>query len=245
MFTEDPLFWKSLYNTTWYVVVSVPLSVIVAMLLALLMNMNHIKGLRIFRTLYYLPSVLSGVAVVLLWQWILDPNAGLINNFLQIFGVDGPAWTYDPQWTKPSMVLMKIWGVGGTTVMLLAGLQSVPLELYEAGAIDGASGLKKFFNITLPMISPTLFFIIVTGISGAFQIFDAAYIMLNGQSLGGPNNSLLFYNLYLFNTAITDQQMGKASAMAWILFVIIMVFTVVQMVGSKKWVYYEGGSNKK
>jgi multiple sugar transport system permease protein len=243
--TKDPLFWKSLYNTTWYVIVSVPLAVIVSMLLALLMNVNHIKGLRIFRTLYYLPSVLSGVAVCLLWQWILDPNAGLINNMLEIFGVNGPAWMYDPTWTKPSMVLMRVWGVGGTTVMLLAALQAVPQELYEAGAIDGAAGTKKFFNITLPMISPTLFFVIVTGISGAFQIFDAAYIMLNGQSTGGPSNSLLFYNLYLFNTAITDQQMGKASAMAWVLFVIIMLFTVVQMIGSKKWVYYEGGSSKK
>jgi multiple sugar transport system permease protein len=244
LFTEDSYFWKSLYNTAWYVLISVPLAVVVSMLLALLMNVNHIKGLRVFRTLYYLPSVLSGVAVVLLWQWILDPNAGLLNNFLEIFGVAGPAWMYDPQWTKPAMVLMRIWGVGGTTVILLSALQAVPQELYEAAAIDGAAGAKRFFNITLPMISPTLFFVIVTGISGAFQIFDAAYIMLNGQSTGGPNNSLLFYNLYLFNTAITDQQMGKASAMAWILFVIIMIFTVVQMIGSKKWVYYEGGTSK-
>ncbi|MDF2542854.1 MAG: carbohydrate transporter rane protein 1, family [Herbinix sp.] len=243
LFTADDYFWKSLYNTGWYVIVSVPLAIIVAMILALLMNMNHIKGLRFFRTVYYLPSVLSGVAVFLLWQWVLDPNAGLLNNFLQIFGIHGPAWLYDAQWTKPALVLMKIWGVGGSTVILLSALQSVPQELYEAGSIDGATGFSKFFKITLPMISPTLFFVMVTGISGAFQVFDSAYIMANGT--GGPNNSLLFYNLYLFNTAMADQQMGKASAMAWILFVIIMLFTVIQMIGSRKWVYYEGGSDKK
>jgi multiple sugar transport system permease protein len=243
LFTEDPYFWKSLYNTAWYVVVSVPIAIIVAMVLALLMNMNNIKGLRFFRTVYYLPSVLSGVAVFLLWQWVLDPNAGLLNNFLAIFNITGPAWLYDAQWTKPALVLMKVWGVGGSTVILLSALQSVPQELYEASAIDGATGMKKFFKITLPMISPTLFFVMVTGISGAFQVFDSAYIMANGT--GGPNNSLLFYNLYLFNTAMADQQMGKASAMAWILFVIIMLFTVVQMIGSRKWVYYEGGSSKK
>jgi multiple sugar transport system permease protein len=243
LFTVDPYFWKSLYNTGWYVIVSVPLAIFVAMILALLMNMNHIKGLRFFRTVYYLPSVLSGVAVFLLWQWILDPNAGLLNSFLQMVGINGPAWMYDAQWTKPALVLMKVWGVGGSTVILLSALQSVPQELYEASAIDGATGSKKFFKITLPMISPTLFFVMVTGISGAFQVFDSAYIMANGT--GGPNNSMLFYNLYLFNTAMQDQQMGKASAMAWILFVIIMLFTVFQMVGSRKWVYYEGGSNKK
>jgi multiple sugar transport system permease protein len=243
MFTRDPRYWKSLYNTAWYVIVSVPIAIAVAMALALLMNMNQIKGLRFFRTVYYLPSVLSGVAVFLLWQWILDPNAGLLNSFLAIFGIHGPAWLYDAQWTKPSLVIMKVWGVGGNIIIFLSALQSVPQELYEASAIDGATGFKRFFHITLPMISPTLFFVMVTGISGAFQVFDSAYIMTGGT--GGPENSLLFYNLNLFNTAMVDQAMGKASAMAWVLFAIIMVFTVVQMYGSKKWVYYEGGSSKK
>jgi multiple sugar transport system permease protein len=243
MFTRDPHYWKSLYNTAWYVIVSVPIAIAVALALALLMNMNQIKGLRFFRTVYYLPSVLSGVAVFLLWQWILDPNAGLLNSFLSIFGIHGPAWLYDAQWTKPSLVIMKVWGAGENIIIFLSALQAVPPELYEASAIDGATGFKRFFNITLPMISPTLFFVMVTGISGAFQVFDSAYIMANGT--GGPENSLLFYNLNLFNTAMVDQAMGKASAMAWVLFAIIMVFTVVQMYGSKKWVYYEGGSSKK
>jgi len=243
LFTADNYFWKSLYNTGWYVFISVPLALLVSMALALLMNMNQIRGLRFFRTVYYLPSVLSGVAVYLLWQWILDPNAGLLNNFIELFGINGPAWLYDAQWTKPALVLMRLWGVGGTTIILLSALQSVPQELYEASAIDGATPFKKFSRITLPLISPTLFFVMVTSVSGAFQVFDSAYIMANGT--GGPNNSMLFYNLYLFNTAMADQQMGKASAMAWILFLIIMVFTVIQMVGAKKWVYYEGGTSKK
>ncbi len=243
LFFNDDYFWKSLYNTVWYVVISVPLAIIFSMFLALLMNVKNILGLRLFRTIYYLPSVLSGVAVFLLWQWLLDPTSGLVNNALAMIGIDGPAWLYDVNWTKPALVLMKLWGVGGTTVILLSSLQSVPQELYEAAAIDGASGFKRYFNITLPMISPTLFFVMVTGISGAFQVFDSAYIMMNGT--GGPDNSLLFYNLYLFNTAIKDQQMGTACAMAWILFVIIMTFTIVQMIGSRKWVYYDGGSGKK
>lgn len=242
LFTKDPYFWKSLYNTWWYVVVSVPLAIIFAMALSLLMNMKSVKGLRYFRTVYYLPSVLSGVAVFLLWQWILDPNAGLLNNGLSLLGIKGPAWLFDPQWTKPSLVLMKLWGVGGNTIILLSSLQSVPQDLYDAGAVDGATGVKRFLHITLPMISPTLFFLMVTGISGAFQVFDSAYIMADGT--GGPNNSLLFYNLYLFNSAIKDQQMGLASAMAWILFAIIMAITIVQMIGSKKWVHYEGGKDK-
>lgn len=243
MFTTDPNYWKSLYNTVWYVIVSVPIAIAVALLLALLMNMSQIKGLRFFRTVYYLPSVLSGVAVFLLWQWVLDPNAGLLNSFLSIFGVHGPAWLYDAQWTKPALVIMKVWGAGGNIIIFLAALQAVPQELYEASAIDGATGIKRFFYVTVPMISPTLFFVMVTGVSGAFQVFDSAYIMANGT--GGPENSLLFYNLNLFNTAMASQAMGKASAMAWVLFIIIMVFTIIQMYGSKKWVYYEGGSSKK
>ncbi|MGF7143194.1 ABC-type sugar transport system permease subunit [Anaerotaenia torta] len=243
LFVKDDYFLKSLYNTVWYVVVSVPAAIVFAMLFALLMNMKSIKGLRFFRTVYYLPSVLSGVAVFLLWQWVLDPGSGLVNNGLALLGIRGPAWLYDAAWTKPALVLMKIWGVGGSTIILLSALQSVPQELYEASAIDGATGFRKFFHITLPMISPTLFFVMVTGVSGAFQVFDSAYIMMDGK--GGPNNSLLFYNVHLFNTAMKDQQMGVASAMAWILFAIIMVFTVIQMIGSRKWVHYEGGSDKK
>lgn len=236
----DDLFWKSLGNTLYYVVFSVPAVIILAMLLALLMN-QRVKFMGFFRTIYYLPSVLSGVAVYLLWQWIFDPSNGLLNNGLRLLGIEGPAWLYDAKWTKPAMIIMRLWSTGGTMILLLAALQNVPQELYEAGEIDGAVGVRKFFNITLPMISPTLFFVMVTGISGAFQVYDSAYIMVQN---GGPSKSLMFYNLYLFNTAFADQAMGKASAMAWILFAIIMFFTVVQQQASKKWVYYDGGTEK-
>lgn len=240
LFTQDALFWQSLGNTLYYVVFSVPLVIIVALALALLMNMR-VRFMGFFRTVYYLPSVLSGVAVFLLWQWILDPNSGLLNNFLGLVGIRGPAWLYDARWTKPALIIMRLWSTGGTMVLLLAALQGVPQDLYEAGSIDGAEGWKKFRYITLPMISPTLFFVMVTGISGAFQVYDSAYIMVEN---GGPGKSLMFYNLYLFNTAFKDQSMGKASAMAWFLFFIIMGFTIFQMVVSKRWVHYEGGPAK-
>lgn len=240
LLTQDDMFWKSLGNTLYYVVFSVPLVILIAMCLALLMNMR-VKFMGYFRTIYYLPSVLSGVAVFLLWQWIFDPNSGLLNNMLALVGISGPAWLYDARWTKPALIIMRMWSTGGTMVLLLAALQGVPQDLYEAGAIDGAEGWKKFRYITLPMISPTLFFVMVTGISGAFQVYDSAYIMVEN---GGPDKSLMFYNLYLFNTAFKDQSMGKASAMAWFLFFIIMGFTVFQMVVSKRWVHYEGGTDK-
>lgn len=238
MFFKDPIFWLSLGNTLYYVVFSVPFVILVAMCLALLMNMR-VRFMGVFRTLYYLPSVLSGVAVYLLWQWIFDPSNGLLNNALALIGIKGPAWLYDAAYTKPAMIIMRLWSTGGTMILLLAALQGVPQDLYEAGAVDGAVGFKKFRYITLPMISPTLFFILITGISGAFQVYDQAFIMVQN---GGPGKSLMFYNLHLWYTAFRDQSMGQASAMAWVLFAIIMFFTVVQMVGSKKWVHYEGGN---
>lgn len=240
LFFKDDLFWKSLGNTLYYVVFSVPLVIIVAMCLALLMNMR-VRFMGVFRTLYYLPSVLSGVAVYLLWQWVFDPSNGLLNNALALIGIKGPAWLYDPVYTKPALIIMRLWSTGGTMILLLAALQGVPQDLYEAGAVDGAVGFRKFFHITLPMISPTLFFIMITGISGAFQVYDSAYIMVQN---GGPGKSLLFYNLHLWYTAFRDQSMGMASAMAWVLFAIIMFFTIIQMVVSKRWVHYEGGTDK-
>jgi multiple sugar transport system permease protein len=240
LFTQDDMFFKSLGNTLFYVAFSVPLVIAVAMILALLMNMR-VKFMSFFRTIYYLPSVLSGVAVFLLWQWIFDPTSGLLNNAIGMLGVKGPAWLYDASWTKPALIVMRLWSTGGTMILLLAALQGVPTDLYEAGELDGAVGFKKFRHITLPMISPTLFFVMVTGISGAFQVYDSAYIMVEN---GGPGKSLMFYNLYLFLTAFKDQSMGKASSMAWILFAIIMIFTLIQMAASKRWVHYEGGTDK-
>lgn len=243
IFTNDSSFTMGLYNTFYYVIFSVPAVIIVALLLALMMNMK-IYFARIFRTLYYLPSILSGVAVYLLWQWIFEPNGGLLNNMLALVGIQGPAWLRDPQFTKPALIIMRLWSTGGTMVLFLAALQNVPQDLYDAGAIDGAVGWKKFRYITLPMISPTMLFVMITSINGAFQIFDSAYILSGTGGTGGPGRSLLFYNLYLYYTAIKDFRMGYACALAWILFFIIMVFTVLQMKLSDRWVYYEGGDGK-
>jgi multiple sugar transport system permease protein len=242
IFTKDTNFIKSLENTFYYVVFSVPLVIILAMVLALLMNMK-IRFMQVFRTAYYLPSVLSGVAVYLLWQWIFDPSNGLLNNVLALIGVHGPAWLFDPSFTKAALIVMRLWSIGGTMILLLAALQSVPADLYDAGAIDGVTGFKRFIYITLPMISPTMLFVMITGINGAFQIFDSAYIM-STNGTGDPGKSLLFYNLNLYNIAIKEYRMGYACALAWILFVIILFFTLIQLYVSRKWVYYEGGDNK-
>jgi len=237
---EDPLFWKSLGNTLYYVALSVPINVAAGVLLAILMN-QKVRGIRVFRTIYFLPSVASGVAVALLWQWILDPNFGLINTFLANFGIEGPGWLIDEKWSKPSLVLMNIWSVGGGMIIYLAGLQGVPASLYEAATVDGAGALRKFWNITLPMLTPTIFYNVVTGVLSGFQVFLQAYIMTGG----GPNNSTMFYVFHLYNKAFKDTQMGYASAMAWILLVVSLLCTLLIFKSGSSWVYYEGADSKK
>ncbi len=218
---EDPLFSKSIINTLYYVGLSVPINTAVGILLAVLLNQN-VKGIRLFRTLFYLPTVVSGVAVALLWQWILDPNFGLINTFLMNFGIDGPGWLTDQAWSKPSIVLMNAWAVGGTMIIYLAGLQGIPQTLYEAATIDGAGHIRKFFSITIPMLSPSIFFNVIMGVISGFQIFMQAYIMTDG----GPNNSTLFFAYHLYNKAFRDMQLGYASALAWFLLIITLFLYV-------------------
>nr|WP_148362858.1 sugar ABC transporter permease [Bacillus sp. B-jedd] len=242
MFTIDDLFWTSLWNTLYYVIFSVPLTTAGAILIAVLLN-QKIFGMKVFRTIYYLPAILSGVAVYFLWMQLLSPSTGLVNTFLGWFGVDGPAWLFDPEWTKPALILMKMWGVGGGMLLYLASLQGVSSEMYEAADIEGATGLQKFFYITVPMISPIIFFDILTSTIGAFQIFQEAYVMTENGS-GAPANSLLFYNLHMWNNAFKIFDMGYASAMAWILFIIVMILTVLNLKLGKGWVHYEGGDNK-
>lgn len=234
MFTQDPLFFKSLYNTLYYVALSVPANTAVGILLAVLMN-QKVKGIRLFRTIYFLPSVLSGVAVALLWQWILDPNFGLINTFLANFGISGPGWLLSEAWSKPSLVLMNLWAVGGGMIIYLAGLQGIPQSLYEAATVDGAGVFRKFISITLPMLTPTIFFNVVMGVLSGFQVFLQAYIMTGG----GPNNSTMFFAFYLYNKAFRDLQLGYASAMAWVLLLITLICTLVIFKTSTRWVYYE------
>jgi multiple sugar transport system permease protein len=242
MFTVDDLFWTSLWNTLYYVLFSVPITTAGAILLAVLLN-QKVPGMKWYRTLYYLPAVLSGVAVYFLWMQLLSPSTGLVNTALGWFGIDGPAWLYDPEWTKPALIVMKLWSVGGGMLLYLASLQGVPKTMYEAADIDGASTLQKFFHITIPMITPVIFFDIVTSLIGGFQIFQEAYVMTESGN-GGPMNSLLFYNLHMWHNAFEMFNMGYASSMAWVLFVIVMVLTMINLKVGKKWVYYEGGDQK-
>jgi multiple sugar transport system permease protein len=241
LFFSDPFFLKSLSNTFWMVVIKTPIVVVVSIACALLLAMKRPGG-RFFRTIFYLPNVLSGVAAIFLWQWILAPN-GLLNQALGWFGIRGPAWFTDPDWTKPGLVVMGMWWIGSGVLIYLAGLKGIPQELYEAGAMDGAVGWNKFRFITLPLLSPTIFFQVVTGIIGTFQIFTTAFI-IGGTDPFYAGQSLMFYVLYLYYRAFgkigpTGFQMGYASAMAWILFVIIMLFTLFQLWLSRRWVYYE------
>ncbi|MED3841257.1 carbohydrate ABC transporter permease [Niallia circulans] len=242
MFTVDDMFWTSLWNTLYYVLFSVPITTAGALLLAVLLN-QKVKGMKIFRTIFYLPAVLSGVAVYFLWMQLLSPSTGMVNTMLSWIGIEGPAWLFDPKWTKPALILMKIWSVGGGMLLYLASLQGVSKNLYEAAEIDGANIFQKFFHITLPMVSPVIFFDLVTSTIGSFQIFQEAYVMSESGN-GGPANSLLFYNLHMWNNAFKTFDMGYASGMAWILFVIIMILTVFQLKISKRWVHYEGGNDK-
>lgn len=242
MFVHDDLFWKSLYNTVYFVIFNVPLTTIFSVFLATVLN-QKIKGISVFRTAFYLPAVLSGVAVYILWMQLLSPSAGLINTFLGWFHIPGPAWLFDPQWTKPALILMKIWSSGGAMLLYLATLQNVPRSLYESAEIDGAGVWGKFKSITLPLITPIIFYDVITSTIGSFQIFQEAYVMTKNGT-GGPANSLLFYNLHMWNKAFVAFDMGYAMAMSMILFLIVLVLTFVNLKLTPKWVYYSGGDGK-
>lgn len=230
---KDSLFWISSYNTIYYVILFVPLGIIISLGLATVLNQD-VKGLAIYRTIYYLPAVMPAVANAVLWIWLLDPQWGLINTGLNMLGIQGPGWLSSEHWSKPGIILMSLWSLGSWIVIYLAGLQGVPLQLYEAAEIDGATKLQKFFHITLPLMTPTIFFTVIVGLIGAFQIFTQAYIMTSG----GPVNSTLFYALYLYRNAFNYLKMGYASSMAWILFVIVLVLTILQFKLSRRWVFY-------
>lgn len=241
MFTQDELFWKSLYNTGYYVLFNVPLTAVGSVLLAVLLN-QRVRGMSVFRTIFYLPAILSGVAVYVLWMQMLSPTSGLINTVLAWVGVEGPAWLFDPEWTKPALILMKLWSVGGAMLLYLATLQNVPKQLYESAEIDGASAFKRFRHITLPLITPIIFYDVVTSTIGAFQIFQEAYVMTESGT-NGPANSLLFYNLHMWNKAFVAFDMGYAMAMSMVLFVIVLGLTFVNLKLAPRWVHYGGGRN--
>lgn len=237
---NDELVWQSLKVTTVYAFVSVPLQIIFGLAVALLLN-TKIRGLQFYRTIYYLPSVLSGVAVALLWRWIFSPDFGLINSFLASFGIRGPGWLGDSEWALPSLILMSLWYVGGGIIVYLAGLQGVPTELYEAAEVDGASSWSQLVHVTIPMITPVLFYQLVTGIIAALQVFTQALIMTNG----GPHDATLFYMLYLYRNAFQYFKMGYASVLAWVLFVYILLLTILVFRSSQLWVFYSGEARGK
>ena len=235
MFTADPKFLRSLSVTLLYALFAVPLGLVFGFLLAYLLNLN-VPGVAFWRTIFYMPSVTSGVAVALLWAGLFNPQNGLINWLLDLIGINGPGWLSDPHWALPSLVIISLWGIGGGMIIYLAGLQSIPTALYEAAELDGANKLAQLVRITLPMMSPIIFYNLVMGVIGAFQYFTEAYVLTRG----GPAEATLFYNLYLYNNAFKYLDMGYASALAWVLFVIILLFTLLIFRSSSLWVYYEG-----
>jgi multiple sugar transport system permease protein len=239
MFTDDPLFRTSLGVTLSYVLLSVPLQLIFGLALALLLNAG-VRGMNIFRTVFYLPSVLSGVAISLMWIWILHPDLGVLNGLLDLVGIKGPSWFWDPSWALPSVVLMRLWGIGGGAVIYLAGLQNIPPHLYEAAAIDGAGRWRQFWSITLPLLTPTLFFQLITIMIDAFRIFTEAYVITKG----GPLNATYFYMLYLYEEAFQNFNMGYASALGWVLTIITAAAAFVLFRTSNRWVYYEDSEER-
>jgi len=235
-FTSDRLFWKSLWNTFYYVGFGVPLNVVFAFLLAVLLN-TDIKGRIFYRIAYYIPSIIPGVAGAVLWLILLNPRLGLINMAMGLVGLPRINWLGDPNWSKPAFVLMSLWGVGGAMIIYLAGLQGIPTELYEAAEIDGASTWAKFARVTVPLMTPVIFYNVVMQIIGSFQVFGSAFIMTGG----GPLNSTRFYMLHLYEYAFSYFKMGYASALAWVLLIIIVAFTLLVFRGSSAWVFYVGG----
>jgi multiple sugar transport system permease protein len=239
MLFSDELWPKAIRNTAYFAFVSVPLLTSLALLIALLLNQKVI-GLSILRTIYYLPSVVQGVAVAILWVWLFHPEFGPINGLLRVVGLPGPTWLSSSTWAMPAIIMMSLWGVGGSMIIFLAGLQGIPQSLYDAAAIDGAGSLRSFWHITIPMMTPTIFFSLILGLIGSFQMFTQAYVMTRG----GPNNATLTYVMLIYNKGFQQFHFGYAAALAWVLFIIILVFTLLILKSSTVWVYYEGELRK-
>lgn len=252
--TKDKNVPLALWNTFTYAIFAVPLGLATSLGLAMLLN-QKVRGITLFRTVFYVPSIVGGVATSILWIYIFNPLSGPLNSFLRSLNhlldyagvmaglrLPEPMWLGDPHWMKPAIIIMYLWGAGGAGMLIfLAGLQGVPDQLYEVAELDGAGRFRKFWNVTLPMITPTIFFNLVMGIIGALQVFMQAYVLTQGN--GGPDGALMFYVLYLYQKAFVEYDMGYASALAWILFVIILLLTLLVMKSSKLWLYYEGDNS--
>jgi multiple sugar transport system permease protein len=238
MFT-DKLFWISLWNTIYMVIFAVPITLLTSFLCAVLLNLK-VTGQSIYRVIYFLPSIVPTVASTLLWLWILNPQAGVMNTLLGHLGINGPNWLSDPTWSKPSLILLGIWGMGNTIIIYLSGLQDVPVSLLEAAELDGASWWQRLRYITIPMVSPITLFNLITGMIFMFQYFAQAYVFRGTQGMGYPLNSTLFYSVYLFQTGFQYLKIGYASAMAWVLFLIILGCTILLLKVSERFTYYAG-----
>ncbi|HEY7034746.1 MAG TPA: sugar ABC transporter permease [Thermomicrobiales bacterium] len=237
---HDDLVWKALKVTTIYVVVSTPLILVLSFAVAVLMN-QRVKGVGLWRTIFYLPNLIPLVATTMLWLWLFNPQFGLINLLLREVGITGPLWLRSTQWALPSLILMSLWSVGGPMLVYLAGLQGIPTELYDAVSVDGGGALARFWTITVPLMTPVIFYNLVLGMIAGFQVFAQPLIMTNG----GPRYATYFYVLYLYENAFKYFRMGYASALAWLLFLIILVLTIAMFRWSAFWVYYEGDPRRR
>ncbi|SHK17542.1 carbohydrate ABC transporter permease [Paramaledivibacter caminithermalis] len=239
MFTEDPLFWHSFGVTVKFASILVPLNITIALSLALLLN-QKVKGQSFFKTVFYLPGVISGVALAMIWSWVFNSEYGILNYFLSLIGIRGPDWLGDPKWSLGAMIIASLWGQGSMMLIFLAGLKNIPTEMYEAAEIDGANSIKKFFRITLPLLTPTILFNLIMSIIGAFQQLTLALVLTGG----GPMKSTYFYAMYVYNNAFKYFHMGYASANAWFMFIIILFLTALVFKSSSMWVYYESEVKK-
>lgn len=236
---KDDLFWKALTNTLYMVMIGVPISLLMSFTCAVLLNLK-VRGQAFYRMIFFLPSIVPTVAGTILWLWILNPQVGILNTLLASLGIQGPNWMHDPEWSKPALIMLGMWGVGGTIMIYLSGLQDVPVSLIEAAELDGANWLQRLRHITIPMVSPITVFTLITGVIAMFQYFAQAYVVGGGDSLGQPLNSTLFYSVYLYQAAFLFLKIGYASAMAWVLFIIILICTILLLKASERFTYYAG-----
>jgi multiple sugar transport system permease protein len=230
----DALVRKALFNTLYYVAVSVPGGTCLAMLIAILLNQG-MKAQSVWRTIYFLPSLVSGVAVSVLWQWLYHPDIGLFNDLLDRIGIIGPQWIWSSEWAMPSIIAMSLWGAGGAMLIYLAGLRGIPTVLYEAAEIDGAGTWRRFWHVTIPMLTPTIFFNVVMNLIGSWQVFTQAFVMTEG----GPNNATLTMVLHIYRTGFQNTFFGYASAQAALLFLVILIFVLTSLRSTSLWVHYE------
>jgi multiple sugar transport system permease protein len=242
MLFEDPLFWHSLQRTIYYAALALPLGLVLGLFLAILLN-QKIPGINLWRTAYFLPSVVAGVAVSLLFVRLFNSRVGMVNPFLMSLGIENPpGWLNDPNWSIPTLVIMSLWGVGGGMIIYLAGLQGIPTDLYDAAKVDGANAWQRFRHVTIPMMTPVIFYELVMGLIGSFQYFTEVYVATSGD--GGPVRSTLVYNLYLYQNAFKYFEMGYASALAWFLLLLTLLATLLVFRSSPLWVFYEGEVRK-